>query len=141
MSLEDIQTSKNILTPDYIETAIEKLSAHAYEELYVCVDFAFESEECSFGTDPEDPLYVADIEIGEDLSLEEQYYALLHELGHAILYIDDSQYGDTLLLEILAWAEGLKVANKLGLMVNERQFREQMIYAINLYQKEAKNDN
>ena len=140
-SSEDTQTSKNILTKDYISKAIETLSNYSYDELYVLVDFVEESEECSFGSDPidpDDPQLIGDIEIGRDLDLENQYYALIHEVGHAVLYATQTEPDDVVLLETLAWAEGLKIVTKLGLKNNEPQFRDQMIHALNLYHTEIK---
>jgi hypothetical protein len=137
----DTQTSKNTLTKDYISKAIEILSNYSYEELYVLVDFVEESEECSFGSDPidpDDPQLIGDIEIGKDLDLEEQYYALIHEVGHAVLYGTQTEPDDVVLLETLAWVEGLKVTNRLGLKINEPKFRDQMMHALNLYHEEIK---
>tara|TARA_X000001388_G_scaffold74504_1_gene67607 strand:- start:3443 stop:3916 length:474 start_codon:yes stop_codon:yes gene_type:complete len=141
ISSGDTQTSKNILTKDYISKAIQKLKDFAYDELYVLVDFVYESEECSFGADINDPVspeLIGDIEIGNDLALEEQYYALIHELGHAFLYANKVEPKDVVLLETLAWCEGLKITTNLGLQVNERKFREQMMHALLLYDAEAK---
>ncbi len=42
-------------------------------------------------------------------------------------------YSNLVLLETLAWCEGIRIINKLGLKINETKFREQMIPAINLY--------
>ena len=140
-SSEDTQTSKNILTKDYISKAIETLSNYSYDELYVLVDFVEESEECSFGSDPidpDDPELIGDIEIGTDLDLENQYYALIHEVGHAVLYGNQTEPDDVVLLETMAWVEGLKVVNMLGLKINEVNFRDQMIHALNLYHEEIK---
>ena len=140
-SSEDIQSSKNILTKDYISKAIEILSNYSYDELYVLVDFVEESEECSFGSDPidpNDPELIGDIEIGTDLDLEFQYYALIHEVGHAVLYGTQTEPDDVVLLETMAWVEGLKIVNLLGLKINEVNFRDQMIHALNLYHKEIK---
>ena len=114
---------------------------HCYEELYVAVDFVEESEECSFGSDPVNPLdidLVGGIEIGVELDLEYQYYALIHETGHAILHLKESEPNDVVLLEAQAWCEGLRRAGKLGLKVNERKFREQMMHALFLYNEEIK---
>jgi hypothetical protein len=141
MSSEDIQTSKNILTPDYIETAVSKLTAYAYSELYVSVDFAFESEECSFGTDPIDHFFIGDIEIGEDLSLESQYHALIHEVGHAALFIERDENKNIILNEARAWIRGLKIITLLNLVVNEAKFAQDMLGALNFYNKEVKDDN
>jgi Zn-dependent peptidase ImmA (M78 family) len=143
-SSEDTQTSKNILTKDYISKAIKTLSDYSYDELYVLVDFVEESEECSFGSDlidDIDPELIGDIEIGTLLKLEEQYYALIHEIGHAVLYTTREEPEDVVLLETLAWCEGIRIANKLGLKVNENKFRKQMIYAINLYNDRSNNDS
>ena len=141
MSSEDIQTSKNILTPDYIQAAISKLTAYAYAELYVSVDFTFESEECSFGTDPQEMFLVGDIEIGENLTLEEQYYALIHEVGHATLFIERDENLNIILNETKAWVRGLSLSTQLGLKVNEDNFSQEMLKALNFYNKEVKNDN
>ena len=140
-SSEDTQTSKNILTKDFITKPIETLSNYSYDELYVLVDFVEESEECSFGSDPidpDDPELIGDIEIGTDLDLENQYYALIHEVGHAVLYGNQTEPDDVVLLETMAWVEGLKVVNMLGLKINEVNFRDQMIHALNLYHEEIK---
>ena len=140
-SLEGLPTSNNILTRDYIKKAINILSDYSYDELYVLVDFVEESEECSFGSDPidpDDPELIGDIEIGTDLDLEFQYYALIHELGHAIIYSSKSEPSDVVILETQAWIEGLKLTNKLGLKVNEDKFRDQMMHALNLYHEEIK---
>ena len=129
------------MTKDYIKKAINTLCNHCYEELYVAVDFVEESEECSFGSDPVNPLdidLVGDIEIGVELDLEYQYYALIHETGHAILHLKESEPNDVVLLEAQAWCEGLRRAGKLGLKVNERKFREQMMHALFLYNEEIK---
>ena len=141
MSSEDTQTSKSILTQDYIQAAISKLTAYAYAELYVSVDFAFESEECSFGTDPQDLLFIGDIEIGEDLTLEEQYYALIHEVGHATLFIERDETENIILNETKAWIRGLKLTAMLDLCINEDLFSQEMLKALNFYNKEVKNDN
>mgnify|MGYP003118236030 CR=1 FL=1 len=137
----DTQTSKNTLTKDYISKAIEILSNYSYDELYVLVDFVEESEECSFGSDPidpDDPELIGDIEIGTDLDLEFQYYALIHEIGHAVIYSSNSEPNDVVILETQAWVEGLKVVNNLGLKINEAKFRDQMMHALNLYHEEIK---
>lgn len=142
-SSEDTQSSKNTLTKDYISKAIKTLSDYSYDELYVLVDFVEESEECSFGSglvDDIDPELIGDIEIGTVLELEEQYYALIHEVGHAVLYTTREEPDDVVLLETLAWCEGIRIVNKLGLLVNEKKFREQMIHAINLYNDRSKDD-
>ena len=141
MSLEGIQTSKNTLTKDYIEIAIRKLTAYAYAELYVSVDFAFESEECSFGTDPIDHFFIGDIEIGEDLSVESQYHALIHEVGHAALFIERDENKNIILNEARAWIRGLEIITLLGLAINESLFAQDMLDALNFYNKEVKNDN
>jgi len=75
------------------------------------------------------------------LELEEQYYALIHEIGHAVLYTTREEPEDVVLLETLAWCAGLKIVNKLGLLVNEKKFREQMIHAINLYNDRSNDDS
>ena len=140
-SLVGTQSSSNTLTKDYILKAIQKLKDYAYDELYVLVDFIDESEECSFGTETNDPFspeLIGDIEIGNDLGIEEQYYALIHEVGHAFLYANKVEPSDTVLLETLAWCEGLKIVVELNLQVNERKFREQMMHALLLYDEEAK---
>ena len=140
-SSEDTQTSKNTLTKDYISKAIQILSDYSYDELYVLVDFVEESEECSFGSDLIDDFsseLIGDIEIGTVLELEEQYYALIHEVGHAVLYTSEEEPEDIVLIEVLAWCEGIKVINNLGLKVNEKKFREQMMHALNLYNEEIK---
>lgn len=140
----DIPTSKNTLTKDYISKAIKILSDYSYDELYVLVDFVDDSEECSFGSDlfdDIDPELIGDIEIGTALELEEQYYALIHEIGHAVLYTQKEEPEDVVLLETLAWCAGLKIVNKLGLLVNEKKFREQMIHAINLYNDRSNDDS
>lgn len=129
------------MTPNYIEGAISKLTAYAYAELYVSVDFAFESEECSFGTDTGDKFFIGDIEIGEDLTLEEQYYALIHELGHATLFIERAENKNILLNEAHAWIRGFELTKLLNLQVNEHNFTQNMLQALNLYNKEVKNDN
>lgn len=135
--MEGIQTSKNTLTKDYIEIAIRKLTAYAYAELYVSVDFVFESEECSFGTDPIDHFFIGDIEIGEDLSVESQYHALIHEVGHAVLFIERDENKNIVLNEARAWIRGLEVATLLNLQVNEYTFTQNMLQALNLYNKEG----
>ena len=143
MSSEDIQISKSILTKGYIKKAIQKLSKYAYNELYVLVEFVEESEECSFGTDYQDdydPELVGDIEIGDELRIEEKYYALIHEIGHAILHYEQREPDTIMLLEVASWIEGLKKAKELGLKVSERDFTEQMFHALDLY-REVKNDN
>ncbi len=143
MSSEGIQISKSILTKGYIKKAIQKLSKYAYNELYVLVEFVEESEECSFGTDYQDdydPELVGDIEIGDELRIEEKYYALIHEIGHAILHYEQREPDTIMLLEVASWIEGLKKAKELGLKVSEQDFTEQMFHALDLY-REVKNDN
>ena len=81
-----------------------------------------------------------DIEIGEDLEIEEQYYALIHEIGHAILHYQGKEPKDTILLEVASWIEGLNKTKELGLKVNENEFTKQMFYALDLY-REVKNDS
>ena len=143
MSSEDSQISKSTLTKGYIKKAIRKLTKYAYDELYVLVEFIEESQECSFGPDYKDdydPELVGDIEIGDDLKTEEQYYALIHEIGHAILHYQEREPNTTLLLEVASWIEGLNKAKELGLEVNEEEFTKQMFYALDLY-REVKNDS
>ena len=143
MSSEGIQISKSILTKGYIKKAIQKLSKYAYNELYVLVEFVEESEECSFGTDYQDdydPELVGDIEIGDELRIEEKYYALIHEIGHAILHYEQREPDTIMLLEVASWMEGLNKAKELGLTVNEKEFTKQMFHALDLY-REVKNDN
>ena len=143
MSSADTQTSKNTLTRRYIKKAINKLSKYAYNELYVLVEFVEESQECSFGSDYQDdydPELTGDIEIGDDLKIEEKYYALIHEIGHAILHYQEAEPRTTLLLEVASWMEGLNKAKELGLEVNEEEFTKQMFYALDLY-REVKNDS
>ena len=140
-SSEDLPISNNILTKDYIKKAIKILSDYSYDELFVLVDFVEESEECSFGSgpiDPDDLELIGDIEIGTSLDLEFQYYALIHEIGHAIIYCSKCEPNDIVILETQAWIEGLKIVNKLGLKVNERSYRDQMMHALNLYYDEVK---
>ena len=139
--MEDLPTSNNILTKDYIRKAIKILSDYCYDELFVLVDFVEESEECSFGSDPIDPddlELIGDIEIGTSLDLEFQYYALIHEIGHAIIYCGKLESNDVVILETQAWVEGLKIVKKLGLKINEAEFRDQMMHALNLYHHEIK---
>ena len=143
MSSEDTQISKNILTKDYIEEACRTLSNYAYSELYVLVEFVEESAECSFGSDYKDdydPELTGDIEIGDDLETEEQYYALIHEIGHAILHYQNKEPENTTLLEAACWIEGLNKARELGLKVNEEEFTKQMFHALDLY-REVNNDS
>ena len=123
--------------------AIRKLSKYAYNELYVLVEFVEESEECSFGSDYKDdydPELVGHIEIGDELKIEEKYYALIHEIGHAILHYEKREPDTVMLLEVASWIEGLKKAKELGLKVSEQDFTEQMFHALDLY-REVKNDN
>jgi hypothetical protein len=144
MSSEDIQISKSTLTKRYIKKAISTLSKYAYNELYVLVEFVEESQECSFGSDYEDdydPELVGDIEIGDDLKTEEQYYALIHEIGHAILHYEEREPENVLLLETASWVEGLKKANELGLKVNEKEFIKQMFHALDLYRNANMSDS
>ena len=129
------------MTQDYIQAAISKLTAYAYAELYVSVDFAFESEECSFGSDPLDTFFIGDIEIGEDLTPEEQYYALIHEVGHAVLFIERDENKNIILNETKAWIRGLQLTNQLNLTINEDKFSQEMLKALNFYNKEVKNDS
>ena len=143
MSSEDIQISKSTLTKGYIKRAIKKLSKYAYNELYVLVDFIEDSQECSFGPDYEDdydPELVGDIEIGDNLRIEEKYYALIHEIGHAILHYEEREPDTIILLEAASWLEGLNKAKELGLKINEQEFTKQMFHALDLY-REVKNDN
>ena len=143
MSSEDIQISKNTLTKGYMKKAIRKLSKYAYNELYVLVEFVEESEECSFGSDYQDdydPELVGDIEIGDELKIEEKYYALIHEIGHAILHYEQREPDVVMLLEVASWMEGLNKAKELGLRVNEKEFTKQMFHALDLY-REVNNDS
>ena len=143
MSSADLQTSNNILTKRYIKRALRKLSKYAYNELYVLVEFVEESQECSFGSDYEDdydPELVGDIEIGDELKIEEKYYALIHEIGHAILHYQEREPESTILLETASWIEGLNKAKELGLKVNEAEFTKQMFHALDLY-REVKSDS
>ena len=143
MSSEDIQISKNTLTKGYMKKAIRKLSKYAYNELYVLVEFVEESEECSFGSDYQDdydPELVGDIEIGDELKIEEKYYALIHEIGHAILHYEQREPATVMLLEVASWIEGLNKAKELGLTVNEKEFTKQMFHALDLY-REVNNDS
>ena len=94
------------------------MSKYAYNELYVLVEFVEDSQECSFGSDYEDdydPELVGDIEIGDDLKTEEQYYALIHEIGHAILHYEKREPQNIILLETASWIEGLTKTNNLDL--------------------------
>jgi hypothetical protein len=131
------------LTKGYIKKAIKKLSKYAYNELYVLVEFIEESQECSFGSDYQDdydPELVGDIEIGDDLRIEEKYYALIHEIGHAILHYQEEEPETTILLEVASWMEGLNKAKELGLKINEHEFTKQMFHALDLY-REVKSDS
>ena len=126
-----------------MKKAIRKLSKYAYNELYVLVEFVEESEECSFGSDYQDdydPELVGDIEIGDELKIEEKYYALIHEIGHAILHYEQREPGAVMLLEVASWMEGLNKAKELGLRVNEKEFTKQMFHALDLY-REVNNDS
>ena len=143
MSSEDIQISKNTLTKGYIKKAIKKLTKYAYNELYVLVEFVEESQECSFGSDYQDdydPELVGDIEIGDDLKIEEKYYSLIHEIGHAILHYQDREPENIILLETACWVEGLMKAKELGLKIDEEEFEKQMFHALDLY-REVRNDS
>ena len=143
MSSADSQTSKNILTKGYIKKAIKKLTKYAYNELYVLVEFVEESQECSFGSDYQDdydPELVGDIEIGDDLEIEEKYYSLIHEIGHAILHYQNREPDNIILLEVSAWVEGLMKARELNLKINEEEFEKQMFHALDLY-REVRNDS
>ena len=134
---------KNMLKKGYIKKAIRKLIKYSYDELYVLVEFVEESEECSFGSDYQDdydPQLVGDIEIGDNLKLEEKYYSLLHEIGHAILHYQKREPDNIILLETLSWVEGLNKAKELGLRVNEEEFTKQMFHALDLY-REVKSDS
>ena len=138
MSSADSQTSKNILTKGYIKKAIKKLTKYAYNELYVLVEFVEESQECSFGSDYQDdydPDLVGDIEIGDDLEIEEKYYSLIHEIGHAILHYQNREPDNIILLEVSAWVEGLMKARELNLKINEEEFEKQMFHALDLYRE------
>ena len=138
MSSADSQTSKNTLTKGYIKKAIKKLTKYAYNELYVLVEFVEESQECSFGSDYQDdydPDLVGDIEIGDDLEIEEKYYSLIHEIGHAILHYQDREPESIILLEVSAWVEGLMKARELNLKINEEEFEKQMFHALDLYRE------
>ena len=126
-----------------MKKAIRKLSKYAYNELYVLVEFVEESEECSFGSDYQDdydPELVGDIEIGDELKIEEKYYALIHEIGHAILHYEQREPDAVMLLEVASWMEGLNKAKELGLRVNEKEFTKQMFHALDLY-REVNNDS
>jgi len=120
------------------------LSKYAYNELYVLVEFIEDSQECSFGSDYEDdydPELVGDIEIGDDLKTEEQYYALIHEIGHAILHYEKREPQNIILLETASWIEGLTKTKQLGLKVNEYEFTKQMLVALDLYREHLKEDS
>jgi hypothetical protein len=126
------------LTKGYIKKAIKKLTKYAYDELYVLVEFVEESQECSFGSDYQDdydPELVGDIEIGDDLEIEEKYYSLIHEIGHAILHYQDREPDNVILLEVSAWVEGLMKARELNLKINEEEFEKQMFHALDLYRE------
>ena len=143
MSSADSQNSKNTLTKGYMKRAIRKLSKYAYNELYVLVEFVEDSQECSFGSDYEDdydPELIGDIEIGDDLEIEEKYYSLIHEIGHAILHYQERESDNLILLETACWIEGLNKAKELGLKVNEDEFTKQMFHALDLY-REVKSDS
>ena len=143
MSSADSQTSKNTLTKGYIKKAIKKLTKYAYNELYVLVEFVEESQECSFGSDYQDdydPELVGDIEIGDDLKIEEKYYSLIHEIGHAILHYQDREPENIILLETACWVEGLMKAKELGLKIDEEEFEKQMFHALDLY-REVRDDS
>tara|TARA_R100001480_G_scaffold152080_2_gene153840 strand:- start:656 stop:1090 length:435 start_codon:yes stop_codon:yes gene_type:complete len=143
MSSEDSLISKSTLSKAYIKKAIAKLSKYAYNELYVLVDFIEDSQECSFGPDYEDyydPELVGDIEIGADLKIEDKYYSLIHEIGHAILHYQEREPTNLVLLEAASWIEGLNKAKELGLEINEKEFTKQMFYALDLY-REVKDDS
>lgn len=119
-----------------MKRAIRKLSKYAYNELYVLVEFVEDSQECSFGSDYQDnhdPQLVGDIEIGDDLKIEEKYYSLIHEIGHAILHYQERESDNIILLETACWIEGLNKAKELGLRVNEEEFTKQMFHALDLY--------
>ena len=119
-----------------MKKAIRKLSKYAYNELYVLVEFVEDSQECSFGSDYQDDYdteLVGDIEIGDDLEIEEKYYSLIHEIGHAILHYQEREPDSTILLETASWIEGLNKAKELGLKVNEKEFTKQMFHALDLY--------
>ena len=123
--------------------AIRKLSKYAYNELYVLVEFVEESEECSFGTDYQDdydPELVGDIEIGDELRIDEKYYALIHERGHAILHYEKREPDTVMLLEVASWMEGLNKTKELGLRVNEKEFTKHMFHALDFY-REVNNDS
>ena len=143
MSSEATRNSKNTLTKGYMKRAIKKLSKYAYNELYVLVEFVEDSQECSFGSDYQDdydPELTGDIEIGDDLKIEEKYYSLIHEIGHAILHYQERESENIILLETSCWIEGLNKAKELGLRVNEEEFTKQMFHALDLY-REVKNDS
>ena len=121
-----------------MKRAIRKLSKYAYNDLYVLVEFVEDSQECSFGSDYQDdydPDLVGDIEIGDDLEIEEKYYSLIHEIGHAILHYQDREPESIILLEVSAWVEGLMKARELNLKINEEEFEKQMFHALDLYRE------
>ena len=133
-----------MLKKGYIKKAIRSLTNYAYNELYVLVEFIEDSQECSFGPDYKDdydPELVGDIEIGEDLKTEEKYYALIHEIGHAILHYEEREPENVVLLETACWIEGLKKAKELGLEVNEYEFAKQMFHALDLYRTANMSDS
>jgi len=126
-----------------MKKAIRKLTKYAYNELHVLVEFVEESQECSFGSDYQDdydPELVGDIEIGDDLKIEEKYYSLIHEIGHAILHYQDREPENIILLETACWVEGLMKAKELGLKIDEEEFEKQMFHALDLY-REVRNDS
>jgi len=126
-----------------MKKAIRKLTKYAYNELYVLVEFVEESQECSFGSDYQDdydPELVGDIEIGDDLKIEEKYYSLIHEIGHAILHYQDREPESIILLETACWVEGLMKAKELGLKIDEEEFEKQMFHALDLY-REVRDDS
>jgi len=127
-----------------MKRAIRKLSKYAYNELYVLVEFVEDSQECSFGSDYEDnydPELIGDIEIGDDLEIEEKYYSLIHEIGHAILHYQEREPASTILLEVASWIEGLNKVKELGLKVNEDEFTKQMFHALDLYRTADMSDS
>ena len=133
-----------MLKKGYIKKAIRSLTNYAYNELYVLVEFIEDSQECSFGPDYKDdydPELIGDIEIGDDLKTEEQYYALIHEIGHAILHYEEREPENVVLLETACWIEGLKKAKELGLEVNEYEFAKQMFHALDLYRTANMSDS
>ena len=66
---------------------------------------------------------------------------MIHEVGHAVLYTTREEPDDVVLLETLAWCEGIRIVKKLGLQINENKFRKQMIHAINLYNNRSNDDS